>query len=347
MRSNDALGAAELVEGRQPKDGRTASLLLAPQPIHDQLEVGGFDPVAGPIVGHDHASAGLPEQDLAVGHVIEDPLDELWFDGHVDRSGGRGVVAIERLHDRIPCRGPIEVADPVVIGQEVDPALEPIELGQAVLADRDHEVRAQVAPRHRLRELAGERPLAVTPRVIQEVLLELVENEQQVGPETLRPALDQLVEMAGLRRRFGCPLPVDEASRRLDRDGESDQRVVAPGRVFDHDEGRSLELGVRIGRPLRVEPARLRGPGLAAELMHDAGPQDGRLADAALAVDEGQARRLQVVGDDLALVVAPEEVRRVILVVGDQALVWRRHVSCAYVPRVRHARSSSAGSARA
>jgi hypothetical protein len=60
-----------------------------------------------------------------------------------------------------------------------------------------------------------------------------------------------------------------------------------------------------------------------AQLVCDARAQDGRLADAARAVEQRERRGEQVGDDEARLPVAAEEVGRVAFVVRDQSLIRR------------------------
>jgi len=92
--------------------------------------------------------------------VQEVPL----LDGPLDRPAG-GVT--------------VQVLDPDVVREQPrDAALEPVELRESVLADRDEEVDAQVLVVDDLRELLRERPLAFLVGVVEEVVLELVEDHE-------------------------------------------------------------------------------------------------------------------------------------------------------------------------
>ena len=66
----------------------------------------------------------------------------------------------------------------IVVEQLRNLPLEAVEHREPVLADRDHEVRRRVGSIDGKRELLVERPFASFGRVIEEVLLELVEDDQ-------------------------------------------------------------------------------------------------------------------------------------------------------------------------
>src|SRR5581483_10032641 len=100
-----------------------------------------------------------------------------------DRLGARMelVEELDRPYDRLACGLAAEELEVEVVPVDVrHPALEEVaEPGVGVLADRDQEVRLQVAAVDAGGELLGERALALVRRVVEEVLLELVEDQEQ------------------------------------------------------------------------------------------------------------------------------------------------------------------------
>ncbi len=86
-----------------------------------------------------------------------------------------------------------------------DPALEAVELAQAVLPEGDQEVRVDVLAVDGPRELRFEPVLAGVGRMVQEVLLELVEEEEERHSQP-GPALERGTRPAatwGRRPPFG------------------------------------------------------------------------------------------------------------------------------------------------
>ena len=81
----------------------------------------------------------------------------------------------------------------VVREQRGDASLEAVELRPGVLADREHEVHAQVGLVDEPRELDREGALAVLVRVVEEVVLELVEHDEERA-HPLGPGADGLDE---------------------------------------------------------------------------------------------------------------------------------------------------------
>jgi hypothetical protein len=122
------------------------------------------------------------------------------------------------------------VLDPHVVRKQArDVPLEAVELRQRVLPDREQEVHAQVRVVHDCRELAGEGALVLLGRVVEEVVLELVEDDEQgahrLGPGAQRVrrrlAREPRTNPVGAGRFFG---------RGLNRLHQRRQRIVAPGR---------------------------------------------------------------------------------------------------------------------
>jgi hypothetical protein len=199
----------------------------------------------------------------------------------------------------------------VVVEERGDAVLEAVELRPGVLAQREDEVHAQVGLVDEPRELGREGALALLGRLVEEVLLELVEHDEQ-RPHPLGPDADGLEQR--LARLPGRQLLAAERlrARRPQRLGERGQRVVAP----------AAERADRKRRPLRAAGRDLAH--LLVQVVHDPGVEDGRFADAARAVEDRQPGRAQVRGDDRLLLVAAEEERGVALAVGDEADEGRR-----------------------
>ena len=327
--ADDPLGAAEAAEGRVPEDVRALLLLLGPEPRHDELEERRLDPRLLRLSVLDDAASRLAEDDLPRPDVLDHRLDELGFDRVLLLARGEQlVVRLDRLHDRSGRRLLVQVLEAEVAGEQVrDPPLEAVEHRVRVLAERDQEVRPQVLAVDGPRELDRERARAVFVGVVDEVLLELVEDDEQLGAdgvselgraghvqcalvEPADPLVQQLVEGEVARRRLGRLFAEDLADRRGQAVGETCDRVVAPAGEDDHERQR-----VATGRE-RLLP-------LHAEVPLDARPDDGALADATCPVEEGQAGCEQVGGDQPALLLAPEEELRVALGEGRQPDVGR------------------------
>ncbi len=158
---------------------------------------------------------------------------------------------------------------------------------------------------------AAKVPSPSSARVVEEVLLELVEHDEQ-RPHPLRPAANGLEQR--LARLPGRQLLAAQrlGARRPHRLGKRGQRVVAP----------AAERADRERRPLRAAGRDLAH--LLVQVVDDAGVEDRRLADTARAVEDRQPRRAQVRGNDRLLLVAAEEECGVALAVGDETDEGRR-----------------------
>ena len=119
--------------------------------------------------------------------------------------------------------------------------------------------------------------------VVEEVLLELVEDEVELGVEPPRPGRERVGERHASTKRAGTV-----ADSGFDGVEQIRNGVARPGREDDDD-----------------------GVLLAPETMRDARLQQGRLPDAARAVEDGQPRGHQVRDDHLDLALAAEEEQRV------------------------------------
>ncbi len=329
--ADDLLGAAELRKGRPVQDNRASQELLdrlvddgssvegpddargtqlrVPQALHHELEVGRLDPVVGRCGGN-RADTRLRGGDAPDGDLIEHVFDERRLDRHpADLPAQLGsdacpadelVVAVERLRDRraaLLARQPIEPQ--AVFEQPRDQPFEEMKPGERVLAERDEEVRTQVAVGDRPRELRGEGIVRPGVGVVDEVLLELVEDHEQLAVVGLEAPLERLDERAGR----GCLAAAERRLRRV-RNGlaERPDGVVAP-RAEDDDP----VLGVTVGRLEVVREL--------AQDRQDARVQHRALADAAWPVEERDASSPEV-RDDHALVALPaEEEGRVLLAV--------------------------------
>ena len=126
---------------RRGAEGRGALRALdVPQPLHDELQVRRLDSrwAAVPTLG---ARAAQAQLDPSCPDAVEDVSDELVLDRH-------GVTlelgpALERLHDRRATRRTVEVIQAQHVSEQVwDRALEPIEGGERVLAERQQHVDA-------------------------------------------------------------------------------------------------------------------------------------------------------------------------------------------------------------
>ena len=117
--------------------------------------------------------------DASGSDLVEHALDELRLDG--DGLAGQLGEALDRPDDRRARRLAIEPVEPERVREEArDTAREAIELGQRVLAQRDEDIDPR-GTRKKCREQLGEGARPGVVRVIEEVLLGLVEHEVDVS----------------------------------------------------------------------------------------------------------------------------------------------------------------------
>ena len=166
----------------------------------------------------------------------------------------------ERSDDGLACCVPPEAVEAEVRVEHARHApLEPLQVCECVLPDRDHEGDGKVGPGHGACELAREPVPAVLVRVVDEVLLELIENDDQVVSGSL-----------GARCDRGGEVLVDEiaveAARPAQRRRQRRGRVTAP---VGEDDGDQVADRPQPGHRARV--------------------QEGALSDAALPEEEGQS----------------------------------------------------------
>ncbi len=197
--------------------------------------------------------------------------------------------------------------DADVVGEQArNRTLEAVELREGVLPDRQQDVHAQVGVVDDRRELAREGARAVLVRVVEEVVLELVQDDEQRA-DMLCPRAERLGDRVArtpatqLARR-----PSASAAEALIVSMSACERIVAPGGEHAHCERRAL------GR------SRRRLAQLRREVAIDARSQERCLPDPARPVEQRQARGAEVAGDDPRLAVATEEERSVALAVRDE-----------------------------
>ncbi len=188
--------------------------------------------------------------------------------------------------------------------------LEAVELCERVLPDGQQEVHSQVGLVHDRGELAREGALAVVVRVVEEVVLELVEDDEQRA-YLLGPGGERLDDGAAGLPRFELRLAEQRRGVGPDRLHQRWEWIVAPGREDADRERGALESLGRFRERVR------------SEVVDDACPQQRGLADSALAVEERQTKRAEVAADDPLLLLAAEEEGGVLLAVGNEADVRR------------------------
>ena len=126
--------------------------------------------------------ARLLEDDLARLNLTQHSVDERRFDPHALLGNDPCVVLLHRPQNRGTSGFGLKMFDPdECVEQAGDARLQPVEPGHRVFANRDEEPGLQIALRDRARQFVGKRPRSTLVRVIEKVLLELIENDEQVG----------------------------------------------------------------------------------------------------------------------------------------------------------------------
>ena len=232
--ADDALRAAERLERGQPHHVRAGGGLLRPQAREHELEVGRLDL---PDAAADLLRAALGDLEPARLDLVEDGVDERRLDARPVRARYEVRPALERALDRLPGRRAIEVLEAQVVVEQVrDPALEPVEARDRVLADRDQDTERQVAAGEHAWQRGGEVVGVVARRVVDEVLLELVEDQEHPAAAARGAALDRRLERrAG---RMAVAVALDPLAGVVERRDERRLDLVAPGREDDHGEPR-------------------------------------------------------------------------------------------------------------
>ena len=303
MAAHNRFGPAQFVQGCLTQQKGTPALLLLPQAAHHQLQIGGLNrlPVTLPGAGgfrtattrhrsaatarhrtsQGHLPAALAAQGhLSAAHLLQHSLHQGFF----DRVPGLilPVVLAQRGFHCLLARGPAQVADAQpVVEQKGDAPFEVIQPGQGVVAQADEQIDPQAAVvgnRHQL--IAEIRGVALCGRVvIEKIFLELVQNQQQIAADDLRPPL-QLGQEGALRWNDAGVGQIG-LHRVGDGLGQPPHRLLLPAAEVDGDNLRRLQSH-------RV------GPGPLVELMQHPGPQHGRLAHTAGAIEKGEPGHLQI-----------------------------------------------------
>ena len=271
--AHDRVGAAQTPQRLQPQALGAGRDLLVPEALHDELEVGRLHPDwAG---GDDFARAVATDDDPPAAHLLEHRVHELGLDFEV--LGIRRQLPVERVDgfkDRRPSGALVQEVEMQVVAVDVgDARLEPIaDQGVGVLADGDQEVRPQVAASYATRELIVE-PFLIG-RLVEEVLLELVEDQEHRGVRRSRDILDGMFQGVASE----CELPVIVQQRPhggFERGDRRSLRIASP-RAEDHGE---------IAHRVPLFHAALRE--LAQSGRH-AGAQERALPDTAFGVKQRQ-----------------------------------------------------------
>ena len=290
-----------------------------PHPVHHELQERRLDRVRAPTVRSVRARAvrgvgfrALAGADPPPSRGVDHRVNERRLDRVVLGLGQPAVPLLDRSLDRLPCRVGGELLDPqVILKQPGDPVLEAVELRPRVLTDRDHEMHPQIDVVDDRREHVGKRAGTVLIRVIEKVVLELVEHDEQ-RPHPPRPTPQHVQQ-----RLAGLPSGKVLAAGRLDRRAPdlSDQRAqrIVPPRPERADRERRPRT-----RRLQV----LQDP--LVQLADHARLQQRALPNPTGAVHDRQPRSAQVPRHDPRLLIATEEELRILLPVGNQTDIRRQ-----------------------
>ena len=221
---DDLGGASELSERGRMERARATLRLDVPDALQHELEVRRLDPVGRPLALREEP-ATFRGTDPARGDLVEDVLDQRVL--HRDVAEAELAQRRERTDDRLPSLLPRQAVDAKQVAEEPRHLrLEPVELGERVVAHAEQHADPEAASRDDARERLGQRP-SVLPAVVQHVLLELVENQVDLPAERLTPVLELIDERASSRR-------LDRSTERYrdlvcDCPPDGRERIAAPG----------------------------------------------------------------------------------------------------------------------
>ena len=172
------------------------------------------------------------------------------------------VPLLERPFDRLPRGRPVEVVDAEQVREEArDAGLEAVEPRERVFANREDEVGRRPPLSQRERQLLLEGVRAFIVRVVEEVVLELVEDDQHRAADPRRPLGEDVREPTG-RRAQG------ERADALDGLLDASSRA-ATGRSLLHDENGTATARGSLAWPGSTPPASelLMTPAFRTELL--------------------------------------------------------------------------------
>ena len=171
---DDLRGAAEPLQGLEPQSRRAVCALGLPESLEHQLQEGSFDPLFPGWRGD--TSSRAPDLQAPCGDLVEHHVDKPRLD--LDGAAHETVVSLNGTEDRHASRLPIEPVELEAVREQVRKApLEAVEERERVIANADQNVHAHPATADDLGQLVRERMI----RLVDEVLLELVEDHVEVG----------------------------------------------------------------------------------------------------------------------------------------------------------------------
>ena len=240
--ADDRLRPAQRIQRLEAQLARRG--ILAPEPPHDHLEEGRLDAVHGAGGVGRLAPSRLIQGDVARADLFQHRVNQAGADGDAALRGNAPVVLGDGLLDSGSARTRREVVKAeVVLEQTRNAALESVEPGERVLADRYQDVHPEVATVHDPHELVAE-ALVGSLRLIEEVLLELVEDEEEVAIQALRPLLEDVNQRAFGSRHRGTRRIQQLQNSCFDDLGDMGDRVVAPRSADRNGDLGRARLGV-------------------------------------------------------------------------------------------------------
>ena len=289
---DDARCTVELEVRVESQDARAVAGGVGPQALEHELEKRGLDAVVDVRGGAALLFVVAPEQDplrRADTDVPQQLGDELVLDLRL--LAALFVPDAQRPANRLLGVLLRQVREAERVSEQPRDALaEAVQRRERVLPQRHQERGLDVAPVDRASELGFEGRAAVLgSRVVDEVLLELVEDDEHRSPECLGRLRDQLVERqrlveydrtVGLLRNGLDELPL--------------QRREEPGTL-------PLAEDDNHGVPALADP------------RDEPGEQDRALADAGGAVEDAEPRRVEVRLDHTLVALTAEEVLALLL----------------------------------
>src|SRR5215211_2963223 len=242
---DDPLRPSEAPECCDSKRRGAAFALHLPDPLEYKLEVRRLDSTRGTAVRH-RAPPGPAWLDPPGRNLVEHGLLEPGLDRHAHRRPDQRVVSLERAENRHAPRLAVEMVEPERVGEERgDPALEDVELRECVVADAEEDIDVEARARDKLGQQIEETTGTLRRGVVEEELLQLVEQEADLGAQFRAPRRESIGEVS---RSVGRLAAESLGYRRPSRFFEPDERIPRP-RPVDGDGRRRIAAALPPQRP--------------------------------------------------------------------------------------------------
>src|SRR5215211_1901034 len=210
---DDPLRRSEAPECCDSKRRGAAFALHLPDPLEDELEVRRLDSMGGAAVRH------------------RAPPGPAWLEPAENRHAPRLAV---------------EMVEPERVGEERgDPALEDVQLRECVVADAEEDIDVEARARDELGQQIEETTGTLRRGVVEEELLQLVEQEADLGAQFRAPRRESIGEVS---RSVGRLAAESLGYRRPSRFFEPDERIPRP-RPVDGDGRRRIAAALPPQRP--------------------------------------------------------------------------------------------------